>query len=250
MNEQTVRWWDEPDSGIVFGGSDDPLRLARILESSRSLRPLIDRTALIPSSHFSCQSNLDVYFKPENIQITGSYKIRGASFRVANLSEEERKHPLITASAGNHAQGVAHAAMTCGLQAIIVMPDTTPLVKVNRTKALGAQVILSGESFDEACCLAQQLAAENNYTFIHPFDDLTVAAGQGSVAFEILEELPDVAAILVPIGGGGLAAGVASYIKQAQPGIKVLGVEPVGAASARTALEQKLRWFCRYGYDC
>ena len=186
-------------------------------------------TKLIKSDYFSDQTGNDVYLKPENMQLTGAYKIRGAYYKISTLSEEEKAKGLITASAGNHAQGVALAAARQGVKATIVMPTTTPLLKVNRTKDLGAEVILHGDVYDEACAHALDLAAEHGYTFVHPFDDPTVATGQGTIAMDIFKELPTVDYILVPIGGGGLATGVSTLAKLLNPKIKVIGVEPAGA---------------------
>ena len=171
------------------------------------------------------------------MQYTGAYKIRGAYYKISTLSEEERSRGLITASAGNHAQGVACAAQKFGCKATIVMPTVTPLIKVNRTKSYGAEVVLHGDVYDDACAYALQLAEENGYTFVHPFDDLDVATGQGSIAMEIVQELPTVDYILVPIGGGGLSTGVATLAKMLNPKIKVVGVEPKNAASMTAALE-------------
>jgi len=175
--------------------------------------------------------------KPENLQRTGAYKVRGAYYKITTMSEEERQKGLITASAGNHAQGVAYAAKSYGVKATIVMPTTTPLIKVNRTKALGAEVILHGDVYDEACEYAYKLADENGYTFVHPFDDLEVATGQGTIAMEIFKELPTVDIILVPIGGGGLATGVSTLAKLLNPKIKVIGVEPAGANCMQESLK-------------
>ena len=181
------------------------------------------------SDYFSAQTGNKVYLKPENMQFTGAYKLRGAYYKMSTLSEEERQKGLITASAGNHAQGVAYAAKCYNVKAAIVMPTTTPLIKVNRTKGYGAEVILYGDVYDEACTYAYQLAEERGYTFVHPFDDLDVATGQGTIAMEIIKELPLVDYILVPIGGGGLATGVATLAKLLNPKIQVIGVEPAGA---------------------
>ena len=194
-------------------------------------------TKLIKSDYFSDQTGNDVYLKPENMQLTGAYKIRGAYYKISTLSEEEKAKGLITASAGNHAQGVALAAARQGVKATIVMPTTTPLLKVNRTKDLGAEVILHGDVYDEACAHALDLAAEHGYTFVHPFDDPTVATGQGTIAMDIFKELPTVDYILVPIGGGGLATGVSTLAKLLNPKIKVIGVEPAEAASMTAAIE-------------
>ena len=195
-------------------------------------------TKLIKSDYFSDQTGNDVYLKPENMQLTGAYKIRGAYYKISTLSEEEKAKGLITASAGNHAQGVALAAARQGVKATIVMPTTTPLLKVNRTKDLGAEVILHGDVYDEACAHALDLAAEHGYTFVHPFDDPTVATGQGTIAMDIFKELPTVDYILVPIGGGGLATGVSTLAKLLNPHIKVIGVEPAGANCMQESLKQ------------
>ncbi len=195
-------------------------------------------TGLMESEYFSSLTGNRVYLKPENMQVTGAYKIRGAYYKISCLSEEDREKGLITASAGNHAQGVAYAAKSYGVKATIVMPTTTPLIKVNRTKSYGAKVILFGDVYDESCAYALKLAEEKGYTFIHPFDDPEVACGQSTVAMEILKELPFVDTILVPIGGGGLAAGVSSLAKMLNPQIKVIGVEPAGAACMKASLEK------------
>ena len=175
---------------------------------------------------YSNQTGNKVYLKPENMQYTGAYKVRGAYYKISTLSEEEKSKGLITASAGNHAQGVAYAAKLAGITATIVMPTTTPLMKVNRTKSYGAEVILEGDVFDEACDYANKLSAEKGLTFVHPFNDLDVAAGQGTIAMEIVKELPTVDYILVPIGGGGLCTGVSVLAKMLNPKIKIIGVEP------------------------
>lgn len=194
-------------------------------------------TDLVESDYYSEQTGARVYLKPENMQRTGAYKVRGAYYKISTLSEEERGKGLITASAGNHAQGVAYAAKRYGCKAVIVMPTTTPLIKVNRTKALGAEVVLHGDVYDEAAEYAQKLAEENGYTFIHPFDDLAVATGQGTIAMEIYKELPLVDIILVPVGGGGLATGVSTLAKLLNPRIRVIGVEPEGAACLTESLK-------------
>ena len=187
-------------------------------------------TKLTYSEYLSEQCGNKVYLKPENMQVTGAYKIRGAYYKISTLSDEDRQKGLITASAGNHAQGVAYAAKAYGVKATIVMPTSTPLIKVNRTKAYGAEVVLYGDVYDDSCQHALKLAEEKGYTFIHPFDDLDVATGQSTVAMEIIKELPFVDTILVPVGGGGLATGVATLAKTLNPNIKVIGVEPAGAA--------------------
>ena len=194
-------------------------------------------TELIYSDYFSEQTGGKVYLKPENMQRTGAYKVRGAYYKISTLSQEERERGLITASAGNPAQGVAYAARECGAKAVIVMPTTTPLIKVNRTKALGAQVVLHGDVYDDAAAHAAKLAEENGYTFIHPFDDPDVATGQGTIAMEIIKDLPLVDMILVPVGGGGLATGVSCLAKLLKPNVKVIGVEPEGAACLKASFE-------------
>ncbi|MBQ1721255.1 MAG: threonine ammonia-lyase [Lachnospiraceae bacterium] len=193
-------------------------------------------TKLIYSDFLSDKTGNKVYLKPENMQFTGAYKVRGAYYKISTLSDEERAKGLITASAGNHAQGVAYAAKLFGCKAVIVMPTTTPLIKVNRTKSYGAEVVLYGDVYDEACEYALKLAKEEGYTFIHPFDDPAVATGQGTIAMEIIKELPLVDYILVPIGGGGLATGVSTLAKLINPKIKVIGVEPEGAACMKASL--------------
>ncbi len=195
-------------------------------------------TKLVYSEYLSEQTGNKVYLKPENMQFTGAYKVRGAYYKISTLTREERERGLIAASAGNHAQGVAYAAKAFGAKATIVMPTTTPLIKVNRTKGYGAEVILCGDVYDEACAHAMKLAEEKGYTFIHPFDDPAVATGQGTIAMEIIKELPLVDYILVPIGGGGLATGVATLAKMLNPKIKVIGVEPAGASCMKASLEQ------------
>lgn len=205
------------------------LSLDKFEEAYEVVKEVASETKLVFSDYFSAQTGNKVYLKPENMQLTGAYKLRGAYYKISTLSEEEREKGLITASAGNHAQGVAYAAKCYGVRAVIVMPTTTPLIKVNRTKSYGAEVILHGDVYDEACAHAYQLAEEKGYTFVHPFDDLDVACGQGTIAMEIIKELPLVDYILVPVGGGGLATGVSTLAKLLNPKIKVIGVEPAGA---------------------
>ena len=205
------------------------LSLDKFEEAYEVVKEVASETKLIYSDYFSAQTSNKVYLKPENMQLTGAYKLRGAYYKISTLSEEEREKGLITASAGNHAQGVAYAAKCYGVKAVIVMPTTTPLIKVNRTKGYGAEVILQGDVYDEACAYAYKLAEEKGYTFVHPFDDLDVATGQGTIAMEIIKEQPLVDYILVPIGGGGLATGVSALAKLLNPKIKVIGVEPAGA---------------------
>lgn len=214
------------------------LTLEKFEEASEIVKQVTSETKLMYSEFLSNQTGNKVYLKPENMQLTGAYKLRGAYYKISTLSPEEREKGLITASAGNHAQGVAYAAKKYGVKAVIVMPTTTPLMKVNRTKSYGAEVILKGDVYDEACEYAYQLAEENGYTFIHPFDDPTVATGQGTIAMEIFKELPLVDIILVPIGGGGLATGVSTLAKLLNPKIKVIGVEPAGANCMQESLKK------------
>lgn len=202
-----------------------------------AVKKVTQETGLIYSKYFSDHTGNKIYFKPENMQLTGAYKLRGAYYTIGTLTEEERQRGLITASAGNHAQGVAYAAQCYGVKAVIVMPTTTPLIKVERTKAYGAEVVLYGDVYDQACEKAYELAAEHGYTFIHPFDDLRVATGQGTIAMEVIQDLPLVDYILVPIGGGGLATGVSTLAKMLKNNIKVIGVEPSGAACMKASLE-------------
>lgn len=213
------------------------LTLDKFEEASEKVKEVIQETKLIYSDYLSAQTGNKVWLKPENMQYTGAYKLRGAYYKISTLTEEEREKGLITASAGNHAQGVAYAAKCYGVKATIVMPTTTPLIKVNRTKNYGAKVVLYGDVYDEACEHAYQLAQEHGYTFVHPFDDLAVATGQGTIAMEIFKELPLVEYILVPIGGGGLATGVSALAKLLNPKIKVIGVEPAGANCMQASFE-------------
>ena len=217
----------------------EELTLKKFEEAYEIIKKVVLPTNLVESEYFSKQTGNKVYFKPENMQLTGAYKIRGAYYKISTLSDELRQKGLITASAGNHAQGVAYAAKAYGVKATIVMPASTPLIKVNRTKSYGAEVILYGDVYDEACAYALELAEDKGYTFIHPFDDLDVATGQGSVAMEIIKELPFVDYILVPIGGGGLATGVSTLAKMMNPNIKVIGVEPAGANCMQVSLKNK-----------
>ncbi len=214
------------------------LTLEKFEEASEVVKRVTLETKLVYSDYLSRQTGNRVFLKPENMQFTGAYKLRGAYYAMSTLSDEERAKGVITASAGNHAQGVAYAAKSYGCKATIVMPTTTPLMKVNRTKSYGAEVVLYGDVYDEACEKAYELAAEHGYTFIHPFDDLRVATGQGTIAMEIFKELPLVDYILVPIGGGGLATGVSTLAKMLNPKIKVIGVEPAGANCLQESLKQ------------
>lgn len=213
------------------------LTLPAFEAACEAVKKVTQETGLIYSKYFSDHTGNKIYFKPENMQLTGAYKLRGAYYTIGTLTEEERQRGLITASAGNHAQGVAYAAQCYGVKAVIVMPTTTPLIKVERTKAYGAEVVLYGDVYDQACEKAYELAAEHGYTFIHPFDDLRVATGQGTIAMEVIQDLPLVDYILVPIGGGGLATGVSTLAKMLKNNIKVIGVEPSGAACMKSSLE-------------
>ena len=205
------------------------LTLEKFEEAAEEVKKVTLETKLIYSDYFSAKTGNKIYLKPENMQFTGAYKVRGAYYKMSTLTDEERQKGIITASAGNHAQGVAYAAKCYGVKATIVMPTTTPLMKVNRTKGYGAEVVLYGDVYDEACNRAYELAEEHGYTFIHPFDDEAVATGQGTIAMEIFKELPLVDIILCPIGGGGLATGVSTLAKLLNPKIQVIGVEPAGA---------------------
>lgn len=213
------------------------LTLDAFEEASEKVREVTQKTELVESPHFSQTTGNRVYLKPENMQRTGAYKVRGAYYKISTLTPEELGRGIITASAGNHAQGVAFAATRAGAKSVVVMPTTTPLIKVERTKGYGAEVILHGDVYDEACEYAMQLAEDQGYTFIHPFNDPVVSTGQGTIAMEIVQELPLVDTILVPVGGGGLACGVSTFAKLYNPKIRVIGVEPAGAPSLSAALE-------------
>ena len=213
------------------------LTLKEFKEARSVLSGVIRNTSLVYSTAFSKTTGNHVYIKPENMQVTGAYKIRGAYYKISTLTEEEKAKGLVTASAGNHAQGVAYAAQQAGVSATIVMPTTTPLVKVNNTKDYGAKVVLHGETFDDAAELAAKLSAEEGLTYVHPFNDPAIATGQGTISYEIFQDLPDVDVILVPIGGGGLATGVSTLAKLLNPNVTVIGVEPTGAASMKASLD-------------
>ena len=212
-------------------------KLYDFIEARERLSTVITKTKLIHSSVFSKETGNDVYIKPENLQRTGSFKIRGAYNKIAKLTEEEKRKGVIASSAGNHAQGVALAAQKLGIKAVIVMPKYTPLIKVEATRQYGAEVILAGEEYDDAYNYARELQEKEGYVFIHPFNDDDVVEGQGTIALEVLEELPDADIILVPLGGGGLISGIALAAKLKNPMIKIIGVEPEGAASAIAALK-------------
>ena len=213
------------------------LTLKEFKEARGVLSGVIRNTSLVYSPAFSKATGNQIYIKPENMQVTGAYKIRGAYYKISTLSDEEKARGLVTASAGNHAQGVAYAAQAAGVSATIVMPTTTPLVKVNNTKDYGAKVVLHGETFDDAAELAAKLSEEEGLTYVHPFNDPAIATGQGTISYEIFQDLPDVDIILVPIGGGGLATGVSTLAKLLNPNVTVIGVEPSGAASMKASLD-------------
>ena len=216
----------------------EPMTLDAFKSARNTLHGVLRPTPLIHSPYLSKLSGNNVYLKPENMQVTGAYKIRGAYYKISTLSEEEKARGLITASAGNHAQGVAYAATAAGVKATIVMPTSTPLVKVNNTKDYGGNVILHGEVFDDAAELAAKMAKEEGLTYVHPFNDPVLATGQGTIAYEIFQDLPDVDAILVPVGGGGLISGISTLTKLLNPSVEIIGVEPTGAASMKASLEE------------
>lgn len=205
------------------------LTLDSIYKASHVLKEVIRRTDLIKAPKINPAA--EVYLKPENLQVTGSFKVRGAYYRISQLTEAEREKGVIACSAGNHAQGVALAATKAGIKSLICLPDGAPISKVEATKAYGADVCLVPGVYDDAYNKALQLRDEKGYTFIHPFDDENVIAGQGTIGLEIIDDLPDADAVVVPIGGGGLISGVAFAIKQLNPKIKVYGVQAAGAPS-------------------
>lgn len=213
------------------------LTLDAFEEASQKVKEVTQETKLVESPYFSAQCGNRVWLKPENMQRTGAYKVRGAYYKISTMGPEELERGIVTASAGNHAQGVAFAATRAGARSVVVMPTTTPLIKVERTKGYGAEVLLSGDVYDESCVFALELAEREGMTFIHPFNDPVVATGQGTIAMEIVQELPLVDTILVPVGGGGLSCGVATFAKLYNPKIRVIGVEPAGAPSLTAALE-------------
>lgn len=210
--------------------------IAGIYQAARQLEGVAKKTPLIHSDYFSSLSANEVFLKPENLQHTGAFKLRGAYNKISQLNEAERKKGVITASAGNHAQGVAFAAQKLGVKAVICMPATTPILKVEGTRALGAEVVLHGDGFDDAYAYSLELQKKHGYVYIHPFNDLEVLLGQGTTALEIIDACKDIDAILVPIGGGGFASGVALATKLVNPDIKVIGVEPSNAACMKAAL--------------
>lgn len=213
------------------------LTLEAFEEASIKVKEVTQETKLVESPYLTAATGNRVWLKPENMQRTGAYKVRGAYYKISTLTPEELSRGIVTASAGNHAQGVAFAATRAGARSIVVMPTTTPLIKVERTKGYGAEVVLHGDVYDEACEYAMHLAETEGYTFIHPFNDPVVATGQGTIAMEIVQELPLVDTILVPIGGGGLSCGVSTFAKLYNPKIRVIGVEPAGAACMKASVE-------------
>ena len=213
-------------------------KLEAFIKAKEKLSKVLLKTSLIQSPIFSKEAGNEVYIKPENLQKTGSFKIRGAYNKITNLNDEEKKKGVIASSAGNHAQGVAYGAKESGIKAVIVMPKSTPLIKVESTKQYGAEVVLHGDVYDDAFKKAKELEEKEGYIFVHPFDDEDVIHGQGTIALEILEELPETDIILVPIGGGGLISGIACAAKILKPEIKIIGVEPDGAASAYEAIKE------------
>ena len=213
-------------------------KLEDFIKAKEKLSKVLLETHLIYSPIFSKESGNKVFIKPENLQKTGSFKIRGAYNKISNLTDAEKKRGVIASSAGNHAQGVAYGAKESGIKAVIVMPKSTPLIKVESTKQYGAEVILHGDVYDDAYKKAKELEEKEGYVFVHPFNDEDVLDGQGTIALEILEELPETDIILVPIGGGGLISGIACAAKILKPEIKIIGVEPEGAASAYEAIKE------------
>ena len=213
-------------------------KLEDFIKAKEKLSKVLLETHLIYSPIFSKESGNKVFIKPENLQKTGSFKIRGAYNKISNLTDAEKKRGVIASSAGNHAQGVAYGAKESGIKAVIVMPKSTPLIKVESTKQYGAEVILHGDIYDDAYKKAKELEEKEGYVFVHPFNDEDVLDGQGTIALEILEELPETDIILVPIGGGGLISGIACAAKILKPEIKIIGVEPEGAASAYEAIKE------------
>jgi threonine dehydratase len=226
------------DKNKIFQTAEIRVSYEDICLAQKTLEPILRKTELIESQFFSSECGNRVFLKPENFQVTGSFKIRGAYYKISKLSDEEKSRGVIAASAGNHAQGVGYAAQMLGVKATIVMPETTPIIKVEATKNFGVQVVLHGDTYDDACRKARELEAENGYVFVHPFDDIDVMLGQGTVAMEVLKELDDADEILIPIGGGGLISGMAMVARMLKPGIKIIGVEPEGACCIARSLDE------------
>lgn len=210
---------------------DKIINYSDIIAAQATLKGVTKVTSLLSSKSFSQMGNCNVFMKFENLQSTGSFKVRGAYNKIANLSEEEKMKPVVAASAGNHAQGVAFSSTKLGLKSTIFMPSFTPPLKVIATRSYGAEVVLTGDSFDDAYKVSQEYCAEHDATYIHPFNDPLVIAGQGTIGIEIFQQLPEVDVVVVPIGGGGLISGVAIALKTLNPKIKIIGVEAEGAAS-------------------
>lgn len=211
------------------------LTLDRIYQASFALKNVIRRTDLISAPHINPEC--DIYLKPENLQVTGSFKVRGACFKISQLTDEEKARGVVACSAGNHAQGVALSATTHGIKSLICLPDNAPISKIESTKWYGADVCLVEGVYDDAYQQALKLRDEKGYTFVHPFDDEDVIAGQGTIGLELLEQLPDLDAVIVPVGGGGLISGVAFAIKNLNPHVKVYGVQASGAPSMQASIE-------------
>lgn len=214
----------------------DATTIADVYRADKQLAGIVKKTRLLASDFFS-ESGNEVFLKPENMQHTGAFKLRGAYNKISQLTDDEKSRGVITASAGNHAQGVAFAAQKLGVKAVICMPATTPILKVEATRAYGAEVVLHGDSFDDAYAHSVELQKAHGYVYVHPFNDREVLLGQGTTALEIINELKDVDAILVPIGGGGFASGVALATKVVSPNVQVIGVEPENAACMKAALD-------------
>ena len=222
----------------IFKLPNSSITLEDVYLAGQHLSPVLQKTELIPSPAFSHESGNRVFIKPENLQVTGAFKIRGAYYKISKLGEMEKNKGVVASSAGNHAQGVGYAAKLLGARATVVMPATTPIIKVEATRNYGAQVVLHGDNYDDAYQKARELEEENDYVFIHPFDDLDVIVGQGTLALEIIKEFEAVDEILVPVGGGGLISGLAFAAKMLKPDIRIIGVEPEGAACMKQSLDR------------
>ena len=215
------------------------LKIERIYKAKERIKDIISDTPFSYAPHLSDISGCETYLKKENLQVTGAFKIRGAYNKIASLTDDERKCGVVAASAGNHAQGVALSAEKFGIKAIIVMPDSTPLTKINGVKHYGSKVVLHGANYDEAYAHALKLSKKNSSIFIHPFEDGEVIAGQGTVALDILDSCKDLDAVVIPVGGGGLISGMAIAIKSISPSIEVIGVSAMGAPALKNSFEQK-----------
>lgn len=222
----------------IFKIGNSEVSIDDIYMAEQKLQSVIKKTELIESPFFSNECGNRVFIKPENLQVTGAFKIRGAFNKLSTLSEMEKSRGVISASAGNHAQGIGYASQLLGVKATLVMPSATPIIKVEATKNYGVDVVLYGDNYDDSYKKARELEAEHNYVFVHPFNDLDVIMGQGTLALEIVKELDDVDEILIPIGGGGLISGIAFAIKMLKPSIKIIGVEPEGACCIKESLAQ------------